>query len=119
MLGCGPNRECTLLRALRREYMLSRGSNRECTLPECSVYGWSSDCLPGCCWRGSLSALVLLRDTSSGARCISVRCKSWFTKVVCCTKALVNFMTCRDKCCSPLGLEKLGKNVPPWAMEGW
>ena len=35
------------------------------------------------------------------------------------SKALVNFMTCRDKCCSPFRLEKLGRNVPPSAVEEW
>ncbi|KAM1972734.1 hypothetical protein ACFX16_019522 [Malus domestica] len=119
MLVCGPSRDCTLLHALRREYTLSRGPNRECILPEHSVRGWSSGCLPGRCWRGSLSALVLLRNISSGVRCISVHCKSRFTKVVCCARTLVNSMTCRDKCCSPFGLEELGRNMPPWAMEEW
>ncbi|KAM1285434.1 hypothetical protein ACFX2J_027996 [Malus domestica] len=112
MLICGPSRECTLLLALRREYTLSRVSNRECTLPERSVHDWSSGCLPGCCWKGSLSAFVLLRDTLSRARCISVHCKSWFTKLVCCARELVNFMTYQDKCCSPLRLEELGRNMP-------
>ncbi|KAM2389266.1 hypothetical protein ACFXTH_038598 [Malus domestica] len=107
MLVCGPSRECTLIHALRRKYTLSQGPNRECTLTERSVRGWawSSGYLLGRCWRGSLSSIVLLRDTSSGAYCISVHCKSWFTKVVCCAKALINSMTCRDKCCSLFGLE--------------
>ncbi|KAM1998461.1 hypothetical protein ACFX16_005996 [Malus domestica] len=115
----GPNRECTLLRALRLEYTLSRAPSRECTLLERLVRSWSSGCLPGGCWSGSSSTLVLLRETLSGARCILVRCKSWFTKVVCCARAFVNSMTCRDKCCSPLGVEELGRNVPPWAVEWW
>ncbi|KAM1006844.1 hypothetical protein ACFX2A_003564 [Malus domestica] len=115
----GPNRECTLIRALRREYTLSQWLNQDCTLPESLVRNWLSGYLLGRSWRGSLSALVLLRKTLSGAHCILVRRKSWFTKVVYCARALVNSMTCRDKCCSPLRLEKLGSNVPHWAVEGW
>ncbi|KAM2612886.1 hypothetical protein TB2_032800 [Malus domestica] len=98
--------------------MLIRTLRWECRLPKRLACGWSSGCLPGHCWKG-LSALVLLRDTSSGARWIPIRCKSLFTKVVCCARALVNSMTCRDKCCSPFGLEELGRNAPPWAVEGW
>ncbi|KAM2565030.1 hypothetical protein TB2_013264 [Malus domestica] len=57
MLIRGPSQECMLLRALRRE----------CTLPKRSARGWSSGCSPERCWKG-LSALVLLRDISFGAR---------------------------------------------------
>ena len=61
------------------------------------------------CWRSSSSTLVLLHDTSSGACWISVRCKRWFTKVVCYARALVNSMTCRDKCCSPFRIGRAWK----------
>ena len=109
MLTRGPNRECTLLIALRRESTLSRGPSRDCIPPDCSV--WLIGCLPGRWRKGSSSSFVLLRDSSSGARRISVRRKSWFTKVVCCARALVNSITCRDKCCSPLKLDELERNA--------
>ena len=109
ILTLGPNRECKLLIALRRESTLSRGPSRDCTPPDCSVY--LIGCLPGCCWKGSSSVLILLRDNSSGARWILVRCKSRFTKVVCCARALVNSMTCRDKYCSPLRLDELDRKT--------
>ena len=72
ILAHGPNRECTFLRALRLEFTLSRGPNQDCTPPDCSI--WLIGCLPGRCRKGFSFALVLLRDTSSGARWIYQGC---------------------------------------------
>lgn len=66
MLICGPNRECTLLCTLRREYTLSQGLNRKYTLPELSISGWLSGCLPGRYLRGFLLPLSYFRTPRHG-----------------------------------------------------